>query len=278
MHKNLDAYLGAEKPEEKTLVEVIDDPFQNVTHAYLLWNESVKKSPTIEKLSFSLCDGYDVLLQEAEKIISGHNLPEKMKASCLSPHLRESIPHIGLFYTALLNAGVKKVVVPVLDHPYPPGGGYGYKLQRGILEICAEIHTPVGSFARGGCIINRYYHHLENVGRMAAGGIFINYDKCYLMGQYATGGIFINLGNVTRFEGKSTFIDYGEDKIRIRIPNNVGLFELRVIEGNTTTLGRLLGKLKNSVNKNDIEERDVDTITKTVNKIEQHLEEICTKL
>ncbi len=185
----LDSYVGIGKPEDTKTIEAIENPMQAVDHIFELWEQYVHHTIPKKGIEAPL----ERLLEEAEKMLEHHALPAAITTthSLKKPYQEFT----GLFYTALLNCGVRKVIVT------KDINNIGYRLKKGTFEISADNSGNIGSLAEGGCIIN--HAKATEVGWQTVGATFINYGEIsHILGAYARGGVFVNVG-------KSADMGYG---------------------------------------------------------------------
>lgn len=171
-------YEGISKPESKTKLQ-IDSPLCSIANIFSDWEAFAKEQSNI-----------NILLAKATELL----MP---CANSLDTIIDNEFPfihkNIGVFYTALLNAGAAKRVI--LTQLSLDNNLYGYGLKSGILEIQINNIPLVGSYGdccRGGIIINRKYNNVI-MGWCAEGGTFINFGTGHL-GIGAIKGLFINCG------------------------------------------------------------------------------------
>lgn len=174
----IDIYEGISKPESKTKLQT-DSPLCSIAIVFQEWETFAKNNANIDAL---LAKATELLMPFANRLdtIIDNEFPFSHK-------------NLGVFYTALLNAGAAKRVILtqlVLDNNW-----YGYGLKSGILEIQLNNTSFVGSYGdccKGGFIINRKHNSIV-MGWCAEGGTFINFGAGYL-GVGAIKGLFINCG------------------------------------------------------------------------------------
>lgn len=97
----------------------------------------------------------------------------------------------GIFYTALLNKGTYKVIVPEIVG----GQCWGYRLARGFLTL-HNMTGHVGCYEEGGCIVNKGQTWVMGFGTF--GGVSINDNSCRFWGGETRHGLFINRGHVEK--------------------------------------------------------------------------------
>ncbi len=266
------------KPEEKTTIEREENPLQDVMAAFDVWTASViaiEKYPRHPVLFDD--EKLDTLLEEAARVVP-KKLPEKMPE--LHFPIKEYNHYLGLFYTALLNAGVAKISI---SSGIQPLVGCGYKLKQGILEIHSDVHEA-GRLMTGGCIVN-YASIRRDFGYDAMGGLLINTMGCETFGQHAKGGIFINCGRVAAdmsgkhfglFATGGIFIDYESIYPCEFTISCIGtpLHKILVRADDNTNLSKLFKRVFYS----STQEIDIQKAQEFTHDLEQELKILCTKL
>ncbi len=183
-------YQDIGKPDEKKVCES-SDVIANLLSTWIVFVE--KTAPSSIELFWRDNEYYlfENLLYETDQLVASQNLPAIITdAKYFSPLFtlgNEYRQYGGLFYTALLNNGVERIVVP---KEVPLTNYWGHGLKKGVLEFHAETNY-IGQNASGGCIINNGIICL--MGGEATGGLFINTSSNLgVFPFHATGGIFVD--------------------------------------------------------------------------------------
>lgn len=287
MHKNLDAYVQMDKPEEKAGIESEQDPYQNVISACDVWMQFVLSTePYPNHIGLFNDDVIDRLLQEAENTLTSRALPRVIEEDKFFPP-KLSFPdgdfnqYLGIFYTALLNTGVERLVTP--KYNTSSLAACGYRLKRGIMEVHQDMHMA-GKFISGGCLVS--YNSVHSLAQNASGGVVINLGSAEDFGGYANGGLFINAGTI----GYSVFgkhFGFGAKKgvflsceggymptWSIKC-HGIPLQELIIKPDANTNIHKLLNDRILSLTRQNL---DIEKTLEFTQQLEEKINELCTKL
>ncbi len=175
-------YGGVGKPDEKTSLR--SNP---VAEVYAQWVHYVENRE-IE---------YKQVLEETVSMLAPYSNAFSTVTDADFPACPPK--YQGIFYTALLNAEVAKRVIITRDEC---GSGYGYRLERGILELRHTESIINVDEVNNGCIIN--YTRGALLGWYARGGLFVNFGQG-TFDMRALGGVFINDGRIPDCAGCESY-------------------------------------------------------------------------
>lgn len=191
-------YDGISKPEEKTENKTENGLLEAIESSFDVWLSSTITNLYPFDLIFKIKDNEtDALFDEAFNLVKSLKLPKEITGEKyfsviwkMDEKYKHHMPYAGLFYSALMKAGVEKLTVPAQFRNF---GYWGYRMQRGILEVLADS-WHIGGCVTGGVIINKGNISFD-FGRETEGGIFINYGSTGYFG-WRGNGMFINYGIV----------------------------------------------------------------------------------
>ncbi len=213
----LNDYFRIEKPEDKDKQHAEQHcSVESVHAAFSLWSHVLLKTTTGYP-GDETC--YHQMLEEAE-----HFLPKKLPAIISDTSYFKPIetlpethrPFAGLFYTAMLQRGVEKIIVPKCAENI---GLWGYAMKQGTLEVLADSRS-IGREAEGGICIN--HGIAANFAYESSGGIFINHNIAIYCGwdseatiinhakikvPYFHNALCINYGTIGYFTRGCVYID-----------------------------------------------------------------------
>ncbi len=196
----LDAYGDFDVPEEKSVVEVVEDPVKIVLASYDLFkkiskneikNNGYKNESDIEPVYLQ---GLKVFVEKTELKPDAEQLEEIIN------ELRkkaEKLDGTGVFLSALINT--TKISMLFVDE-FPKLDQIGYRLKKNKTIILGpkNISFELGLFAEGNTINQGTTTHQ---GYNASGGNHINQGTTTHQGYNASGGNHINQGTIQHDQG-----------------------------------------------------------------------------
>lgn len=220
---------GINKPEEKSEIEFVNNPYNYVNAAIESWYETCKpvipqKGLFIIKRDLHITEKlYEEALMLVNKNMNG--IETKQLFSCFDKYPLIEKKFGNIFVSALINKGcIDEIVFENSGLDYLQG----YHLERGHVinkEKC--FISDIGTLANGGLIENYYlcsllglnasgsviiinYKFAINVAEEAKGGIHINLRHANTFSRCTEDGFFLNLGIITVSAGKQAAI-FGKD-------------------------------------------------------------------
>jgi hypothetical protein len=212
---NHDRYGTLAQPEERTRIEVVEDPVQVVRGAYAVWRRILKKDEHhnyyMDDETLEQCYAEAVRLLQPYGGMFGNLKRGDLEAIIMQVDRHRAAGNwqiAGAFLSALLNT----TRLPKLDGEFRCSR-LGYRLAPGKTLIVrkASSTSDIGHHAQGGLIVN--YNEAGGFAEDAAGGIHVNYGSVHLMGRYAAGGIHLNFGTCDRLAedaGNCISVNYAE--------------------------------------------------------------------
>ncbi len=188
----LDKYAGVEKPQEKQNIPLGTNYLEVVTNAFTVWSHLLLK--TAAPYPGAGIMQRDFLLEEAVRFLPVRLPPVVSEKSYFQPIETLPFSHrpfAGLFYTAMLEKGVEKLIVPGDAKDIAL---WGYKMKTGTVDVLADSRS-IGVRSTGGICINRGC--VANFAAEAEGGIHVNYGVVHYYGSQAKNIIFINHGHAS---------------------------------------------------------------------------------
>lgn len=188
---------------------MIPCPIHLITSAFTKWTQLLYRAPPQYNGGYWKLSEHvgmplpDILLEDAVRVLVPYaelSLP-LIDGPFLAPI--QTLPethkeYAGLFYTALLNTGKeeRKLIIP---KEVPPLCFWGYKLQKGYIDLYANSLYYVGYKAHGGSL-NNYGMTLGEFCTLASGGEHINHGKVkHDFASLVTNGTYINKSDVQQF-------------------------------------------------------------------------------
>lgn len=220
-----DAYGDFELPDEKSEIEVIEDPVKTIISCFKLFE---KKTKTDEYKYFNdATEMEEKLYQEAVKIFDGKEdlkasakeLEEISRAGYASAYEIQAV--LPCFFSAMQNTThINDLVIS------PPAnrflvGTYGYLLKENkCLFLTTGVYHSIGFKNRGNIITTKYCEGIC-IGEEHESGLIINFGKpTFHMGEKQKGGIIIQIGDANtnaisshRMEGGIFINSTGSDSI-----------------------------------------------------------------
>ncbi len=229
----LDKYGEFEIPEEKSLVEVDEDPVKTMMSCYEMFTKTVccEHNTEYELLLSKLCNYLDYPhlsdLQKAEQIYQNtlKLFEGKEKLNFNAKQLKDLFqgweeineksgrysypPILGLFISAMHN---ETLLDMISIHEVYDQLGWGYKLKKNkVLVLNQRVgNLTLTGYLSEGVLINRgklpkmglrtksgiqiNNGSIDNFGAYSEGGVFINNNKSNFIANYNSQGIYINNG------------------------------------------------------------------------------------
>ncbi len=271
----MDNYGEFDLPEEKSEIEVIEDPVKAVISSYEFFRKIANEKINLK--NYSLFEFVEELYERAEKTLEGkeklafdENKIEKIVQNMTYFFAEEkwiAIP--GLFLSALQNKTTIDTLILRGDQIRAELAGYKLKKDK-TLVIGKKVRTKMAGYLAEGNIINN--GEAEQLSQNALGGFYINNGTADYFGMHAKKGVYINNGNVQTMGWGAGFDDEEE---RINVINiNTGIVKLQMATYPDYTINISTGQIERHIYKRNIILINYCSSTPLKQKLDDKLSEI----